>query len=909
MRSRFFSLVFLIMSLFFLGCNSDKYVIDSDMKDGTKLNNNTPEITFSIKNVYAMKLDLDNRKILINNKDYTNQSIVDQNNKLGETFIILHPTEKFPEGNVTIELKIPLKKQFQYSNLKPGYKKINIYIDSVAPEISVISPDINKTIRDKYTSFEFNITDKGSGVNSDSIQVNINNKFINYFTYSNGKLKITPPKNNPLPDYDINIEIIAKDNLQNIAIKKFAYKAQYDSIPPSIELISPIENIITDPMTPLVFKIYDDENGSGVNINSVYIEFNETNETYALKYDGNDTFEYVPQNPYNYGDLIFNVYAKDNAGNSKIMTFNLYVKEQKTLKATPVAYPDTAYAPATIKFSPEVETDNAIQDYYWDFDGDGIYDSHDITAQSYSHIYYQPGDYNVTLKVVDLNGNTAIGNVIVHILNRPPSVDVSISPSNGQVPLKVSFNVTASDSDGIDYYAWDFDGDGIYDYNSTTTGTTSYTYTKTGVYKAKLIVADKKGAVTEYTAPTTTVLASDEGSPTVTAIVSPNSGDAPLQVSFSANVEDPLNKGVKLYEWDFDGDGIYDYNSTETANTQYTYEKAGTFYPVVRITTTDDRVTYDAAEVKINQKITLTIQQHTIDLFNAETSEIQVELGAASPVEVVVKDRENNIVKVLQTWEELAKGVYDYTWDGKDDNGNELPQGDYYVVVNYKIDDKLFTYDLRDTTGGNTYNPWRTNSDRYIYPFENKPMTITFRIDYPSEVISFVGYSWSNTRVITFRNREPLGAGTYTDVWYSQNDNGAFITPPPGSYFLYGIWAYRLADNVIYVRNGAEVDNVQVSPSIFSPDINANDKKTLKVSFSLNKKAKIELEVYDAELGMLVATRTYNNIEAGDTYVLFDGKDNNGVYLRPGKYTVGIRAVDETGYRSIMKYNVFRIYY
>jgi hypothetical protein len=188
---------------------------------------------------------------------------------------------------------------------------------------------------------------------------------------------------------------------------------------------------------------------------------------------------------------------------------------------------------------------------------------------------------------------------------------------------------------------------------------------------------------------------------------------------------------------------------------------------------------------------------------------------------------------------------------------------------------------------------------------------MTFTLPRASEVVSFMGYSNSNTRIITFRSREPLGRGSYTDIWNSQNDEGVLISPPPGKYFMYGVWAFSLADNAIYVKSGAHISGLLATPPIFTPDSHeANGKPaTLKIHFALNKAATVEFELFDATSGVPVATRSYTGLSAGEQVVEFDGKDNNGVYLHPGTYTLGIRAVDENGYRSIMEYTVTRIYY
>jgi hypothetical protein len=190
-------------------------------------------------------------------------------------------------------------------------------------------------------------------------------------------------------------------------------------------------------------------------------------------------------------------------------------------------------------------------------------------------------------------------------------------------------------------------------------------------------------------------------------------------------------------------------------------------------------------------------------------------------------------------------------------------------------------------------------------------MVINFTLSRPSEVVSFIGYDYTDTRIVTLRSREVLGRGAYADTWNSINDEGVYIIPPPGRWFLYGVWAFTLADNVIYVKSGAHVSAITATPPIFTPNTHEAKGKqaTLKIHFHLNKASTIELEVFDATEGVPAATRTYTNIASGDQIIEFDGKNNNGIYLNPGKYSVGIRAIDENGYRSMMEYTITRIDY
>jgi len=65
--------------------------------------------------------------------------------------------------------------------------------------------------------------------------------------------------------------------------------------------------------------------------------------------------------------------------------------------------------------------------------------------------------------------------------------------------------------------------------------------------------------------------------------VDQTSGVAPLYVNFAASATDP-DGYIARYEWDFDGDGVYDTNTQGVSTTTHTYTNPGTYNAKVRIT-------------------------------------------------------------------------------------------------------------------------------------------------------------------------------------------------------------------------------------------------------------------------------------------------------------------------------------
>lgn len=166
----------------------------------------------------------------------------------------------------------------------------------------------------------------------------------------------------------------------------------------------------------------------------------------------------------------------------------------------------------------------------------------------------------------------AYGAVSTVVNNQVPSVSLSGAPDNGHGPLLVSFTANAQDSDGyIVSYRWDFEADGVYD-TTTTSNVINHTYDGPGVYTIKVMVKDNNGAAPVSTA-TITVL--PPNNPPVIGLLtaSVESGYAPLYVEFSASGYDNDGSVVK-YEWDVDGDGIYDINGDKVS---YTYTNAGIY--------------------------------------------------------------------------------------------------------------------------------------------------------------------------------------------------------------------------------------------------------------------------------------------------------------------------------------------
>ena len=245
--------------------------------------------------------------------------------------------------------------------------------------------------------------------------------------------------------------------------------------------------------------------------------------------------------------------------------------------------------------------------------------------------------------------------------NLPPVAYILPSEMTGDAPLTVDFDASNStDPDGdIVKFEWDFDGDGVWDEDTGTSPYASYVYTAPGVYYAILKVTDDGGLPDTDTA-TITVTTGGNQPPEADILVTPDHGPAPLEVTLDAsNSIDPDGDIVK-YEWDFEGDGVWDSDTGGTPTVLHTYTTAGEYYPAVRVTDDGGLTDIDAAYCIVSDNVPPVAE------FEYWTT------GVAYEIE-------------FDAWESYDEdGVIElYEWDFTDDGTYDFSDAEQYASHNY----------------------------------------------------------------------------------------------------------------------------------------------------------------------------------------------------------------------------------
>jgi PKD repeat protein len=172
-------------------------------------------------------------------------------------------------------------------------------------------------------------------------------------------------------------------------------------------------------------------------------------------------------------------------------------------------------------------------------------------------------------------------------------VTLDLSRNTGHAPLPVNMYANVIGGTAPFYYRWDVDGDGYWDYGGIGVSEVGINYASAGEYEILLEVEDSMGQFYQATTP---VDVKPSGPAAIPAAI-PSNGPAPLVVDLDGSGSYDRDGYVVLYEWDFESDGVWDYESADNPVATATYNDRGTYDATLRVT--DDDGLTDVASVQI----------------------------------------------------------------------------------------------------------------------------------------------------------------------------------------------------------------------------------------------------------------------------------------------------------------------
>jgi Concanavalin A-like lectin/glucanases superfamily/PKD domain len=188
--------------------------------------------------------------------------------------------------------------------------------------------------------------------------------------------------------------------------------------------------------------------------------------------------------------------------------------------------------------------------------------------------------YNRTLSASEIAAHRASNGA-----NQKPKAALAIAPNPVSPGGHASFDASAStDPDGsIAKYEWDLDGNGSYETSTGSTPTASANYASEAEIPISVKVYDNNLAI-DIETKILKVGGADPQPPVASYSAQPNPAVTDIPVHFDASASKDNDGSVVRYEWDLDGNGIYETDTGTTASADQTYGAAATVQTHLRIT-------------------------------------------------------------------------------------------------------------------------------------------------------------------------------------------------------------------------------------------------------------------------------------------------------------------------------------
>jgi flagellar hook assembly protein FlgD len=377
---------------------------------------------------------------------------------------------------------------------------------------------------------------------------------------------------------------------------------------------------------------------------------------------------------------------------------------------------------------------------------------------------------------------------------------------------------------------------------------------------------------------------------------------------------------ITKYEWDFNGDGVFDFTSTTTAATSFKYESPGTFTAALRVTDDAGLTGVDTVDITVNILVSLTIPNETCKPLESGTISVNTTQGGTTPVTIFIRNKAGQTIRTIVNNVSRTAGSYSDVWDCKDTGGVVVPEDIYYAVMQYLANGQPQVLDQSTTSGGQFFNPtWQmatgTMTSCFNCPFSplnDDFLKVDFQLNRASEVSVSIRLFFAVDEVVALFDRKVFGRGNSTVFWDGTDINGRIVAPPPGEQFLWGMTAFTLPNNAIFVSVAPQITNVSADPNYFDPatgNFISPQKPTAKISYTLSKQANVTLQIFRTGTNTLMRTVTQINAPAGAGTIEWDGKNQSSIFVDKGDYRLALKATDASGNQSIVRYVLVRVFY
>ncbi|MBI4846882.1 MAG: gliding motility-associated C-terminal domain-containing protein [Candidatus Omnitrophica bacterium] len=303
--------------------------------------------------------------------------------------------------------------------------------------------------------------------------------------------------------------------------------------------------------------------------------------------------------------------------------------------------------------------------------------------------------------------------------------------------------------------------------------------------------------------------------------------------------------------------------------------------------------------IYISSLVNVSVSRQAINPYLNETVYLYYTLDKERTLTFKVFDDAGRLARTLIDKQQRQPGLNSEIWDGKDDNGENLPDGVYHFIVEETVDGVTSAlYDMRGSGGQDISStiPF-TASD--FDTSQNQLSLLSFDLPeaaYVTIKARNARYSGAAIRVIKFE--EPYTPGQHQSYWDGRDEAGELL--PYEQYFL-GLWGFKVDTNAVLITGGSPgLSNMSVTPINFYPYNNAyaltGSSSQAKIGFNLSRDANVTIKAYNSAGSMIKTISDDVFYSAGNNIAYWDGKDNNANFTANGDYRIVIQARNKENY-------------
>ena len=216
-----------------------------------------------------------------------------------------------------------------------------------------------------------------------------------------------------------------------------------------------------------------------------------------------------------------------------------------------------------------------IESYEWSYEVSDDYSDETYTGESFSHLYAENGQYEVTLEVTDNGGGTDSTTKTVDVGGEDPTASFTVSPSEPLPDETIQFDASGSSAPAgeIESYEWSYEVSDDYSDQTFTGDSFSYTYLENGDYDVTLEVEDNGGATDSVTK--TISVGGEPPNPVISA--TPSNPKPQEEVIFDATESTAPVGDIESYEWEYEVSDDYSDQTVTGTSFSHTYQENGEY--------------------------------------------------------------------------------------------------------------------------------------------------------------------------------------------------------------------------------------------------------------------------------------------------------------------------------------------